>query len=161
MAVGSSSSPPWNDQRQQVSFSKLGSSISRQQDTLTNSLDVSSSDDTESEPTIGRSNTQSRYLWGQLRRRARYESTSAHADVFENSRVYLLAFVVSGRAGERSTPWPEGPKTKMWVSDTMQRVWTDMAIRMGKREGRRDKDVAAAPTPGEARKVNFDFNLVR
>ena len=48
----------------------------------------------------------------------------------------------------------------MWLSDTMQRVWKDMASSMGNREGKRNKDVAAEPVPGEARKVGADCNLV-
>ena len=104
-AGGSNSNPPWrSEQPQHVSSSKQRSSIPHQEDALTNGSVSSSSDEMEPEPSTGRPDAQAAYLQGRVVRRTKYESTAAHAEVFEKARVYLLAFVVSGRAGDKSTP---------------------------------------------------------
>ena len=153
MAGDTHSSQPLSDRRHQVSFSEPIGSISRRRVTLSDTGSTSSLDEVEPKATSGRFDAPTKYLWGRLLRRTKYDCTSAHADVFEHCRVYLLAYVLSGRAGDKSTPWPEGPKTRMWLSDTMGRVWTEMAIRVGNREGRMNEGVAALPFPEEARRV--------
>ena len=73
--------------------------------------------------------------------------TSNSESAMRVMKSYLIAYIISGAASVDSSMWPE--KGKMWFSQTMQTVWTDMAARL-RATGGKSSHVEDVPTPTEA-----------
>jgi len=97
------------------------------------------------------------YLWGKARRKGPTHSTSEHKPVVAATESYLKAWIISGRAGSESTPWPDA--NKQWLSNRMAEAWERMSILLGDRSGRKQPGVNAKPTEAEARKVTMNLCL--
>ena len=77
--------------------------------------------------------------------------STAHEDIVKVTKTYLIALIISGKAGIKATAWPE--QKKMWLNNMMKKAWTKMAIQMGSKKGRKDCDVKDTPTSEEVCKV--------
>lgn len=99
-----------------------------------------------------------RTIWSGVPRRTKFESNSGHKAVYDCAMPYLMALMMAGPKfsedpeNEQISPWPE--RNSMALDRTMVEVWNKWAIELGRREGRRDRDVADRPTKYEARKVS-------
>lgn len=93
-----------------------------------------------------------RLLWSGQPRRTTFKPSAAPQKLFTETRIYLLAMVLSGAAGSEGSVWPE--QNPSWLSDQMKRAWITMANRMESKEVE-DHHVTAEPTPEDARKVGL------
>lgn len=99
-----------------------------------------------------------RILWAGVPRRAKKPSSPAHGCVMEQVLPFALAFVLTGRAGPASTPWPEGNPS--WLSDTIMRSWTRVAKASSRHKHRYNTGVHDEPTPYEARMVSDHYSVI-
>lgn len=91
------------------------------------------------------------FLWTGISRGTGCNSSAAHWDMLRATKPYLLAIIFGGAAGSGNIAWLE-PR-KIWLSNTMKQAWKTMATHMGRTVGKTIHDVAAEPTPAEARIV--------
>lgn len=91
------------------------------------------------------------FLWTGISRGTGCNSSAAHWDMLRATKPYLLAIIFGGAAGSGNIAWLE-PR-KIWLSNTMKQAWKTVATHMGRTEGKKIHDVAAEPTPAEARIV--------
>lgn len=90
-------------------------------------------------------------LWNGVLRRQVCRSSVAHKNVLTMTKPYLLAMIYGGPAGSENTAWLGNRKP--WLENRMKRAWKTMATHIGRAAGTSDHDVAAEPTPEEARHV--------
>ena len=98
-----------------------------------------------------RTNGSDQFLWNGVRRWQVCKSSAAHKKVLTVTKPYLLAMIYGGSAGSENTAWVLNRKP--WLENTMKRAWKAMATHIGRTAGTSDHDVAAEPTPEEARRV--------
>lgn len=97
-------------------------------------------------------------MWTGVPRRIKFESSPGHKAVLNCAMPYLVALMMTGPEfsedpeNDQINPWPE--RNPMALDRTMVEVWNKWAIELGRREGRRDRDVAERPNGFEARRVS-------
>ena len=97
-------------------------------------------------------------IWTSVPRRIKFKSSSGHKAVLNCAILYLMALIMTGPEfsedpkNDQINSWPE--RNPMALDRTMVEVSNKWAIKLWRREGRRNQDVAERPNGFEARKVS-------
>jgi hypothetical protein len=98
------------------------------------------------------SDSKTRYLWFEVNRKCKHKFNSVHENIIRVMKLYLIAWLMSDQNNQEN--WTAWSKTRrMWLCESMRRIWIDLARRMSRRESIKDFDVEKIFMSKETRKI--------
>jgi hypothetical protein len=99
------------------------------------------------------------FLWTKTNRRNKYKSISIHENIIKIMKLYLIAWIIIDRKNTKNwTTWFE--IRRMWLSDQMQEIWSDLVCRMRRRERVKNSDVLENLMLEKTRKIRHLLNEI-